>query len=281
MASARDTTRVGVGTRARTPVVERIVPNSGWTQDSAGHYLLVDLPEFRKEEVKLQVDSYGRIVVMGERKINEWKQDYFRLTFPAPVDADMDRIAGKFDGGILYVTIPKQVTQHSKENKIRKAESGKVESVEESGSHRHGNGEVERAEENDSHRCGNGKVERAEENDNRRHGNGKVEIAEENDSHRHENGKVERAEESDSHASNDHEGRRDPSHDKHTEQEVKRNENKYIAEFPEQVIRKWEQESMLRGAVEVLRKNKGIVVTAVIAFSLGLFVSQKLNNTAS
>lgn len=44
MASARGTTRVGVRTRARTPVVEEIVPNSGWTEDSAGHYLLVDLP---------------------------------------------------------------------------------------------------------------------------------------------------------------------------------------------------------------------------------------------
>lgn len=49
MANPRGATpRVGVTTRARaraqTPVVEEIVPNSGWTEDSAGHYLLVDLP---------------------------------------------------------------------------------------------------------------------------------------------------------------------------------------------------------------------------------------------
>lgn len=45
MASARTSTpRVGVRTRARTPVIQEIVPNSGWTEDSAGHYLLVDLP---------------------------------------------------------------------------------------------------------------------------------------------------------------------------------------------------------------------------------------------
>lgn len=45
MASARGTTRVGVRPSARTaPVVEEIVPASGWTEDSAGHYLLVDLP---------------------------------------------------------------------------------------------------------------------------------------------------------------------------------------------------------------------------------------------
>ncbi|XP_027921307.1 uncharacterized protein LOC114179241 [Vigna unguiculata] len=244
-------TMVGGRTWAGTPVVQQIVPNSGWTQDSAGHYLLVDLPEFRKEEVKLQVDSYGRIVVKGERQINAWKHDHFRLTFPAPLDSDMDRIAGKFDGGVLYVTIPKQVTQHSKVSELGKVGNGKVERAEENGSHRHGNGEVDRAKENDGH-----EVERTEKNDSQEHGNGKVERAEENDRHASE-------------------------HDKDTEEEVKRNENECIKEFPEQVIRKWEQESMLKGAVEVLRENKGIVVTAVVAFSLGLLVYRKFNNTVS
>ncbi|KAG5039480.1 hypothetical protein JHK85_011956 [Glycine max] len=230
--SARGTTRVGVRTRARTPVVEEIVPNSGWTEDSAGHYLLVDLPDFRKEEMKLQVNSYGRIVVSGERNLNEWKHVHFRLTFPAPLNSDMDKIAGKFDGGILYVTVPKQVTQQNKES-----ETAKV-----------GNGKVERAEEKDSHQHGNGEVERAAEND--------------------------------SHAPNADEGRIGPNqHDNHIEHEVKRHENEHIGEFPEQVIRNWHQESMLRSAVGVLRKNKGIVVTAVIAFSLGLFVSHKFNST--
>jgi len=207
--------------------------------------------EFRKEEVKLQVDSYGRIVVKGERQINAWKHDHFRLTFPAPLDSDMDRIAGKFDGGVLYVTIPKQVTQHSKVSELGKVGNGKVERAEENGSHRHGNGEVDRAKENDGH-----EVERTEKNDSQEHGNGKVERAEENDRHASE-------------------------HDKDTEEEVKRNENECIKEFPEQVIRKWEQESMLKGAVEVLRENKGIVVTAVVAFSLGLLVYRKFNNTVS
>ncbi|RDY11908.1 Protein QUIRKY, partial [Mucuna pruriens] len=210
MASARGTTRVAVRTRARTPVVEQIVPNSGWTEDSAAHYLVVDLPEFRKEEVKLQV--------------NEWKRVHFRLTFPEPVNSNMDKIAGNFDGGILYVIVPKQVKQENKESEIAKT----------------GNGEVERAEENDRHQHGNGEVERAEENDRHRH------------------------------TPNADEGRRDSSqHGNHTEQEVNRNESEHIRDFSEQVIKNWEQESMLRSAVEVLRKNKGIVITAVIAFSLG------------
>ncbi|KAG2407707.1 uncharacterized protein HKW66_Vig0025290 [Vigna angularis] len=255
MARARGDRMVGGRTSAGTPVLQQIVPNSGWTQDSAGHYLLVDLPEFRKEEVKLQVDSYGRIVVKGERQINAWKHDHFRLTFPAPLDSDMDRIAGKFDGGVLYVTIPKQVTQHSKVGELGKVGNGKLERAEENGSHRHGNGEDDRAKENDSHRRGN-EVTRTEKNDSQEHGNDKVERTEENDS-------------------------RASEHDKDTEQEVKRNENERIKEFPEQVIRKWEEESMLRGAVDVLRENKGIVVTAVVAFSLGFLVYRKFNSSVS
>ncbi|KAK7388974.1 hypothetical protein VNO78_23805 [Psophocarpus tetragonolobus] len=250
MASARGSTRVGVRTREPTPVVEAIVPNSGWTQDSAGHYLVVDLPEFRKEDVKLQVDSYGRIVVTGDRHVDEWKRVHFRLTFPEPLDSDVNKIAGKFDGGILYVTVPKQLIRQNKESETAK----------------NGDGEIERAKGNDSHQHRNGAVERA----------GKK------DSHQHGNGEIERAGENHSYATNVDEGRGGLSqHENHTEQEVKRNENEHIREFPEQVIRKWDQESILRGAVDVLRKNKGIVITAVIAFSLGLFVSRKFNSTIS
>lgn len=183
--------------------------------------------------MKLQVNSYGRIVVSGERNLNEWKHVHFRLTFPAPLNSDMDKIAGKFDGGILYVYVPKQVTHQNKESATAKVGNRKVERSEEKDRHQHGNGEVERAAENDSH------------------------------------------------APNADEGRIGPNqHDNHIEHEVKRHENEHIGEFPEQVIRNWHQESALRSALGVLRENKGIVITAVIAFSLGLLVSRKFNGSS-
>ncbi|XP_061346678.1 22.0 kDa heat shock protein-like [Gastrolobium bilobum] len=207
--SPRVTARVGVRTSAQTPVVEEIVPNSGWTEDSAGHYLLVDLPEFSKEEVKLQVDSNGRIIVTGERQANERKRVHFQLTFPVPVDSDMDKIEGKFDGGILYVTVPKRNAKENKESETEKAE----------------NGSAVRAKENDSHE-----------------------------------------------PNTENEGR-DPSlHDNHTEQEEKRNENAQGTML---------RSAMLRSALEVLRKNKGIVITAVVAFSLGLLVSHQFQSSTA
>lgn len=46
--------------------------------------------------------------------------------------------------------------------------------------------------------------------------------------------------------------------------------------FSAENIKKWEEDNgILRSAREVLRKNKGIVITAIVAFSLGMLVSHK------
>lgn len=59
MANVRGTPRYGViRPVARPSVVEDIVPNSAWTEDSAGHYLVVDLP------------GIALISLTFERKIN-------------------------------------------------------------------------------------------------------------------------------------------------------------------------------------------------------------------
>ncbi|KAL1373320.1 hypothetical protein HN51_003302 [Arachis hypogaea] len=235
MASTRSSARVGAGARtssSRGPVVEEIVPSSGWTEDSAGHYLLVDLPEFKKEEVKLQIDSYGRIIVKGERHPNERKRVRFHLTFPVPVDSDTDKVAGRFDAGILYVTVPKV----NKESEAVKA----------------ANGTVERAEENKrQEQAANGNAEREEQ-------------------HERQEPIVD----------DDNVGRDRIQEDSNREKEVKRIENAQIGEFSEGMLRKWEHEPMVRSVVEVFRKNKGIVITAVIAFSLGILISRKFQSSA-
>ncbi|MED6174100.1 hypothetical protein PIB30_065700 [Stylosanthes scabra] len=235
MASTRNSARVGARTSSsRGPVIEEIVPSSGWTEDSAGHYLLVDLPEFKKEEVKLQIDSYGRIIVKGERHPNERKRVRFHLTFPVPVDSDTDKVAGKFDAGILYVTVPKRITQVNKESEGVKAASSNV----------------ERAEENKrQEQAANGNAERAE--------------------HEHREP-----------IADDNVGRDHSQEDSNREQEVRRRENSQIGEFSEGMFRKWEHEPVVRNAVEVLKKNKGIVITAVIAFSLGILISRRFQSSA-
>lgn len=187
------------------------------------YYGLACSSGFKKEEVKLQVEGSGHIIIGGGRQVNEEKHVRFELVFPVPKDSDMDKIAGKFDGEILYVTITKRSNnaQGTKETKTAKATASNE-----------------------------GTVGRAEE-------------------HRHEEHR----------AVNE---RRDQRHD---EEERGRNETDVhhrIGNFSQDLIRKWENEpSILTSAVEVLSKNKRVVITAVLAFSLGWLVCRKFQSSTS
>ncbi|KAI9117313.1 hypothetical protein K1719_011479 [Acacia pycnantha] len=193
MASVRGGKRVGVRTSSRPPLVEQIVPNSGWTEDPSCHYLLVDLPGFKKEEVKLQVEGSGYITVRGERQI-------------------------------LYVTITKRAAQGNTETEPAEPHNGSASNV-------------RRQEENFKH-----EQHSADDNQQRDH------------------------------------NRQD---DRHVEEE-RRNETTQVAGFTQELIRKWEKEpTILSSAVKVLRQNKGIVITAVLAFSLGLLVSRKFQSSTA
>lgn len=208
--------------------------------------------EFVKEDVKLQVDSSGRIVVKGERQVSEQKRVRFHLSFPEPDDSEIDNIAGKFDGGILYVNLPKRIVQ----------EKNKASDTEKAGIH-----DVERAAENDSHT--------ANADDERRDHNQHVGRVEHEEDHNQHDGHVEHEDDHNQHVGHETHENDHNQQVGHEEHEYKRNENVHMGDFSEQVMRKWDQETMLRSALDVLMKNKGIVATAVIAFSLGMYVSSK------
>ncbi|KAG2679155.1 hypothetical protein I3760_11G038500 [Carya illinoinensis] len=95
-------------------VVEEFVPSSGWREDPSTHYLLVDLPGFKDDEVKIQINGSGTLMISGERKVREDKIVYFEHTFTVPKNTNMDKISGEFRGKILYVTVPKQVVEEKR-----------------------------------------------------------------------------------------------------------------------------------------------------------------------
>ncbi|KAI3761320.1 hypothetical protein L1987_51732 [Smallanthus sonchifolius] len=98
-------------------VFEEFVPPAAWTEDSTCHYLLVDLPGFKKQELKLQVDNQTHILVSGERQVRENKYKRFEQSFELPKDADIEKITGKLEGEILYISVPKKVEQEHQEIK--------------------------------------------------------------------------------------------------------------------------------------------------------------------
>ncbi|XP_020231990.1 uncharacterized protein LOC109812438 [Cajanus cajan] len=225
--TGRNTRRVGTRTSPSSPepLVEEIVPNSAWTEDHAHHFLLVDLPEFTKEEVELQVDSStGRIFVKGERQTDEHKCFRFELAFPLPADSDMDNISGNFDSEteILHVYVPKRSSQEHRET------DDEIQNV--------SNGNVERPQEIES-------------------------------DHEYHNAVNEERDHS--------------PHDWGREKEEIKNENAHNIEgFSDGLTRRKlvQKHNVSRALVEVLMRNKGVVGTAIMAFSFGLYVSHKFHS---
>ncbi|KAL6183145.1 hypothetical protein ACLB2K_044556 [Fragaria x ananassa] len=218
-----------------TPTRVKIVPGSGWTEDSNGHYLLVDLEGFNKEKVRLEVNTTaGHLTITGERQVNEREHDYIDENFPLPANSDVNKITGKFDGEILYVTVPKVVAVAEAVKEPEIAEAVK---------------EPEIVEARKEPQIVEPKKEPQIVQERK-----KPEIT--------ENHKIEAA----------------PAAEYTNKYDAEPNRllgNAWIF-FSAENIKKWEEDNgILRSAREVLSKNKGIVITAIVAFSLGMLVSHK------
>ncbi|KAL5544399.1 hypothetical protein UlMin_008183 [Ulmus minor] len=122
MANVKGKRGVGRGPQTGNMIFEEIEPSSQWTADKNSHYLLVELPGFKKEHVKIQVINSGHIKISGERLVHENRKLNFEKSYKVPENSNTDKITAKFDGEILYVTVPKQVVDEEKSENISKKE---------------------------------------------------------------------------------------------------------------------------------------------------------------
>lgn len=86
-------------------------------EDPSEYLITTELPQVRKEDVKITLEN-GRLTVSGERKPKEEKDDrkihrlerpcgpFFR-TFALPEDADPGRVSAVFREGVLHITVSK------------------------------------------------------------------------------------------------------------------------------------------------------------------------------
>src|SRR6266403_3450477 len=88
------------------------------TEDDHEYLFKADLPEMRKEDVKVTVEN-GVLFISGERRAEkeEKKRKFHRLerffgtferTFTVPEDADPTKIVAEFHDGVLQVHLPKR-----------------------------------------------------------------------------------------------------------------------------------------------------------------------------
>jgi HSP20 family protein len=99
------------------------------TEDDHEYLFKADLPEIKKEGVKVTVEN-GILSISGERKVEkeEKKKRYHRIeraygsferTFMVPEDADTAKIAAEFKDGVMKVHLPKSPTAKPKTIEVK------------------------------------------------------------------------------------------------------------------------------------------------------------------
>jgi HSP20 family protein len=106
-------------------------PEVDISEDDHGYLLKADLPEMKKDDVKVTVED-GVLNVSGERKTEkeDLKKKFhrvercygtFRRSFTLPEDADSTKVTAEFRDGVLKVHLPTTTTPKSKAIQVKVA----------------------------------------------------------------------------------------------------------------------------------------------------------------
>ena len=104
-------------------------PEVDISEDDRGYLLKADLPEMKKEDVRVTVED-GILCVSGERKSEKEDQKRkfhriersfgnFRRSFTLPEDADSKKVTADFRDGVLKVHLPTTPIARSKAIEVK------------------------------------------------------------------------------------------------------------------------------------------------------------------
>src|ERR1043166_10063362 len=116
-------TRIGSG-EIHSLTVADWSPEIDISEDDRGYLLKADLPEMKKDDVRVTVED-GILCVSGERKSvkEDQKKKFhriersfgnFRRSFTLPEDADSTKVTAEFRDGVLKVHLPTTAKARSK-----------------------------------------------------------------------------------------------------------------------------------------------------------------------
>ncbi|XP_074294992.1 uncharacterized protein LOC141622872 [Silene latifolia] len=96
--------------KASERVYEDFEPVSDLMSAEGYETVILCLPGFKKDQLKVQLTTSRILRVSGERPIgdNKWKR--FSKEFRVPPNVDTKEITAKFEGGILHIKQPKLIT---------------------------------------------------------------------------------------------------------------------------------------------------------------------------
>src|SRR5947199_7211082 len=104
-------------------------PEVDISEDDRGYLLKADLPEMKKDDVRVTVED-GILCVSGERKSQKEDQKKkfhriersfgtFRRSFTLPEDADSTKVTAEFRDGVLKVHLPTTTIAKSKAIQVK------------------------------------------------------------------------------------------------------------------------------------------------------------------
>ena len=104
-------------------------PEVDISEDDQGYLLKADLPEMKKDDVRVTVED-GILCVSGERKTQKEDQKKkfhriersfgtFRRSFTLPEDADSTKVTAEFRDGVLKVHLPTTPVARSKATQVK------------------------------------------------------------------------------------------------------------------------------------------------------------------
>jgi HSP20 family protein len=104
-------------------------PEVDISEDDRGYLLKADLPEMKKDDVRVTVED-GILCVSGERKTEKEDQKRkfhrtersfgnFRRSFTLPADADSTKVTAEFCDGVLKVHLPTTPIARSKAIEVK------------------------------------------------------------------------------------------------------------------------------------------------------------------
>ena len=106
-------------------------PQVDITEDDKEYLIKADLPEMKKDEIKVNVEN-GVLSVAGERKTEKEEKNKkfhriersygtFMRSFALPEDADGTKVAAEFKEGVLRVHLPKSPVAKPKAIEVKVA----------------------------------------------------------------------------------------------------------------------------------------------------------------
>uniref|UniRef100_A0A453A3X2 SHSP domain-containing protein n=1 Tax=Aegilops tauschii subsp. strangulata TaxID=200361 RepID=A0A453A3X2_AEGTS len=88
---------------APPPGATVVDPKFEWAEKAGTYVLRLTLTGFRKDDFRVQVDGAGRLTIRGTRPGAS-----LHKVFQLPSAASLDDIAGRFEAGVLTLTMPKR-----------------------------------------------------------------------------------------------------------------------------------------------------------------------------